>query len=204
MQRVIDQCRKRFGPSPRSFPLWSRLRYLRTPPPAWLRKRRSDGLWELYRQRSLLLTRGTIVWAHLVQANEVLFSPGKIDAPAMVIYSPDPYFDAHLDELAEMASRLFALKDTKPEDAELARFARFITDEMDRNLHVPIPSQISENRTVIATGIMVHRKHLPFGVLTESFFPLLALPEVTPATMILPERYWPDSLLRAWGKGKAR
>lgn len=199
MQQVIDECRRRITPAPRAFSLEQRLGYHRTPVPEWMRKNRADGLWEIYRKQGTVLVHGVVVWAYLVQANESLFQPGNTDAPATAIYSLDPYFDDHLETLADIADRLYALKSAASDDPEFAEFHRIITDEMDRSLHIPIPTHATEGRQVVATCIMVRRKHLPHGILSHGAFPMLVNPKETPATLILPSRYWSPTLLRAWG-----
>lgn len=199
MQEIIDQCRVRFGPAPRSFSLGERMA-LTTRPPAWMYKHRKDDLWEIYQRRDDLLQNGTVVWGCLVQANEILFAPGETDAPAMAIYSPDRYYDNHVDELADLASHLFRLKGTQPTIPALAEFARIITDEMTRPMRFPIPAMLAGGHDVFATSIMVQRAHLPHGFLTGGIFPLVIAPGRARATMILPSRYWPRVLQYAFAE----
>lgn len=50
---------------------------------------------------------------------------------------------------------------------------------------------------------MVHRPDLPDRYLASGLFPLVICPEATPATIILPARYWGDDLLALWRQRQA-
>lgn len=198
MKTIIEQCRKNFGPVPRSLTPRERCDYWSMPPPIWLRKDPGDGIWDIYRAKNILLEQGMVVWGVTVQANELLFMPGKSDCPAMVIYSTDACFDNNVEELHLLADQLFALKGTKPVDVELAHFAAVITNERDRSMCVAISHKLTRGRTVNSTNVMVFRKHLPNGVLSLRYFPLLIHPESTPCTIMLPYQYWPKLLRNLW------
>jgi len=159
-----------------------------------------DAIWRIYLQQGVLLTKGRIVWGTLIQANKQLFHPGMHDCPAMALYSLDPYFDTHPDELMALAHRLFSLKGTRPADRDELHFARVVTDEMDRSMHLPVPLSLTDGRECFASVIMVYRRHLPGRYLSQGLFPLLVRPEMTKVSMIVPSKYWSSDLLRAWGK----
>ena len=60
-----------------------------------------------------VLTRGKVVWGCIVQANQTLYQNRRIDlltVPAVILYSPDPFFDADPLELKAISERLFAGK----------------------------------------------------------------------------------------------
>ena len=92
---------------------------------------------------------------------------------------------------------MFALKHTEPEQVEEREFAEMITDEYRREMQVSVPKAIAEIEDVTLTSLVVFRKDLPNEYLTNSFFPLLTHPN-TPAVMIVPSKFWPNTLLRAW------
>jgi hypothetical protein len=60
-----------------------------------------------------------------------------------------------------------------------------------------VPKSITEIEGVTLTTLMVFRKDLPHGYLTNGFFLVLTHPN-TPAVMIAPSKFWPDAILRAW------
>ncbi len=194
MQNLIAEARDAIGPPPRRFGFLSRYR-LRVRPPSWMPK--TDELREVYRQQSLLLRRGDVVWGALVQANTLLFKPGPTDHPAMAVYAPTRDLDDSPYVLQGIARHLFRLKGTTPKGPAERRLAAMITNEMERGLGWVVPKSCTGGLDVRSTSFMVFRGHLPAGRLESGWFPLLAHPD-TPAVMILPARYWPPALVRRW------
>jgi hypothetical protein len=174
--------------------------YNRITRPDWARGR--DTPFEcIYQDYKRLLRRGEVVWGHIVQANTLLFKPGPDDCPAAAVFSLDPHFDDNLDELEHMARALFDLKRAEEYDKEVADFARAITNEYEVLFNRKLPKSVASGRTVYYTTIMVHRKHLPARSLKAGWFPLVVLPKESPASLILPSRYWDANLVRQWKKG---
>lgn len=163
-------------------------------PPTWMKD--TDGLSEVFRQQRTLLSQGRVVWGALVQANNLLFEPGPLDHPAMLVYSLDTYFDARPRELRLIGSKVFALKGTAPDDPELNSLARLITEEVDRSMGLQLPPVFSP-RDLRSAVYMVFRQHIPNGVLSCGLFPILTHPS-TPVVMILPFEFWPAELTILW------
>lgn len=193
---LLSATRETFGQAPRSFSLFSQL-YNRVYPPMWM-IRWGDDLRCVYRDQRKLFKEGKVVWGHIVQANNALFEPGKGNYPADMLYSLDPYFDNNLEALERIAHRLYGLKGKEVEDEEARYFSDAITDEHTRVLNVQLPKSLSGGREVYFTTFMVHRKHLPTGYLVSGWFPILALPGASDATMILPSKYWAADLIPLW------
>ncbi|MHB0934816.1 MAG: hypothetical protein ACYC6A_00370 [Armatimonadota bacterium] len=198
MDALIQDCRQRFKAPPRTFSFFDRIGYLRVPPPGWMRFVPKDKLWEIIHNQQMIFEQGQVVWGCLVQANMQLFERGRTDCPAMVVYSTDLYYDSHPDELAEIGHGLYSLKETQPDDPEERRFAEVITNELTRAMCLPVPKSRTDGRTVISTAILVHRRHLPKGILADGSFPLIILPRLTQAAIILPSRYWSPELIDLW------
>lgn len=170
-------------------------------PPWWMFEHRDRRFCVLFRDQDILLQKGKIVWGYLVQANNLLFQPGKWEHPAVIVYSPEPTFHNNLSLLSRIARGLYELKDKNlehPEMSDLRKFGEIITNEMDCPFNVVVPNIITMNRLVYFTSILVYRKHLPNGYLKSGWFPILVAPDNTPAAMILPARYWFSSLIEAW------
>ena len=72
-----------------------------------------------------------------------------------------------------------------------------ITDEYRREMRLSVPKAIAEIEDVTLTTLVVFRKDLPHEYLTNGFLPLLTHPN-TPAVIIVPSRFWPNAILRAW------
>jgi hypothetical protein len=198
MGKLLEGCRRSFGPAPRSFSMGDR-RHLSPLPPFWLLIRPKDRIWTLYKERSRLVSSGQVVWSAFVQANSLLFEPGSEDCPAAAVYSLDPRFDNEPGGLGRIAHALFALKGSVPSDPALQELVHDITDEMERTYNLRVPDSLTDGREVFLTCIMVHRRHLPEGYLKQGLVPLVVNPAVTGATMILPSRYWGPELRYFWG-----
>jgi hypothetical protein len=161
----------------------------------------SSPLCKVHQDKATLYREGRVVWGALVQANSRLFRQSWGDAPAVAVYSLDPYFKERPQELREIGRTLFQLKGTAPPDEDLARFAAILTDERTVELKLPVPVRLTGGRSVFYTTILVMRKHLPAGWLASSVFPLVVSPALTEATMILPSRFWDDALVTRWNAG---
>ena len=154
-----------------------------------------------YRDQYHLLRKGRIVWGCLIQANMKMFKAGAMNYPAVLIYSLDPIFDQYVCELGNIAEYLFSLKnkDLKhPEFSEVKVLADAITNERDSLFNYKIPLALSQNKQVYYTTFMFERKHLPRRYVTYKYFPILAAPEKTPAAMVLPSKYWAQTLKAMW------
>jgi hypothetical protein len=166
--------------------------YLRIPEPSWLA---GDDLQRLFDDHPKLLREGRVVWAHLVQANKALFSPGPSDAPAEIVYDPDGRLGP--EELKAAAQQLFQLKNTEPADAQAARIARHLTAEISRAFGLPAPASIGGG--LLLSTIVVARKHLPNHRVTMGHFPVIISDACKGSVMILPSRWWPRALAQEWG-----
>ena len=191
---LLHQVRQNLGPTPRRFG-WGEWFYLRAARPAWVR---SDPFFrQFYRRMSDLRRNGAVVWGALVQANELLFSPGADDCPASVLYSTDAWYETHLDELMELAGSLYDMKATAQADPWLQEFSRVLEDELDRAPGLQVPHSLTGGRNVYHTSVMVIRKHIPGRVLRASSFPMLVDPQ-RHLVQIVPSRFWPEALVRYW------
>lgn len=158
-------------------------------------------LYVTYYQKNLLLTKGIVVWGHIVQANSLLFKKGKNNYSAAIVYSLDPIFNSNLSQLSRIAWELYELKDRHvehPEVIDLKAIANAITNETDCLFNIKIPESIALDRVVYYTTIAVYRQDLPTKYLRNNWFPLLIAPGVTENVMILPAKYWHRNLVRTW------
>ena len=158
-------------------------------------------LYITYYQKNLLLTKGIVVWGHIVQANSLLFQKGKKNHSAAIVYSLDPIFNSNLSQLSRIAWELYELKNRRiehPEVIDLKAIAEAITNETDCLFNIRIPESIALDRVVYYTTIAVYRQDLPTKCLRNNWFPLLIAPGITENAMILPAKYWHNNLVRAW------
>lgn len=180
------------------------LKRLRLPRPAWLTE--SDSLSEIYRDRERLLREGTVYYAHVVQANTLLFRAlPQVDCPANLIFSIDGAVEEMPQLLSITAKRLFSYKGKAPEEIpeEWRAIAAAITNEHDRSVHTfVISAGVGAGLTVRFNSNMIFRRLLPRARLCGSLIPVLALPAHCNSLLILPRRYWSKNFRRAWIQGE--
>ena len=180
------------------------LKRLRLPRPAWLTD--SDPLSEIYFEKDRLLREGAVYYAHVVQANTLLFRAlPQVDCPASLIFSIDDAAAETPQLLRITAKRIFSYKGKPPEEIpeEWRTVAASITDEHDRSTHTfMISAGVGAGLTVRLNANMIFRRLLPRARLCGSLLPVLALPAHCNSLMILPRKYWTKSFRRAWIKGE--
>src|SRR5262249_12475956 len=108
MRNLLNECRTRFGDPPRSLSFMARLEF-RIFPPLWC-SLSNDPLLGLYDNQKRLRDRGRVIWGHIVQANSLLFEPGRQNFPANVIYEPHPMTEDNYESLTPVAQSICNLK----------------------------------------------------------------------------------------------
>lgn len=164
--------------------------YNRLTKPEWMQQSKDNRFEATYIDHGMLLRKGRIAIAKIVQANSLLYKPGEDNCPAAMVFSEDPYFEENPDKLGEIAYRLYGIKGSRCDDEELQRFSDILADEIVTLFNVEIPQKITYSRKVYFTSLMVHREHLPNRYIDFGCFPALIYPEKTEASIILPSRYW--------------
>ena len=160
-----------------------------------------DALHDHIETQRLLLKKGTVVWAAVVQANEKLYELNNHWYPAELICSTDPHFDSHPFELENLANAVFTLKGTEPDAPELQRLAAEITDEMTRSFGDPLPTpwlnDFTNGRNIRRYSVILDRYHLPERILTERLVPVLTHAGCN-NVMVLPASNWGPKMLELW------
>lgn len=169
--------------------------------PSWLDS--SDPMSEIYSKKSLLLQQGEIVYAHLVQANNILFKRfPPLNCPAQIVYSEEPYFVKHPEALQKIAWGIYDYKDqaldTVPD--EWKEVARVITDEYDRSDFKFSLNVVGQTLEYNFIPTMIFRKLLPKGKLYGNILPVLIKSDCK-QVMILPKEYWTKEFTDAWVMG---
>jgi hypothetical protein len=155
-----------------------------------------ERLWE----------HGRLVWGTVIRVHPGALEVGK-DAPiTLMLYSTEPFFDARIDALQEVAYHLRAL----PIRAlhEETTLPAGVTPQIERNaplFHYQVPTALSEGivpakeaSTLFLGSVRLHRSRLPLPLLTGLWFPLIIAPELTTTTMVLPQTYWAPALVERW------
>lgn len=163
--------------------------------PGWMG---SDSLTEIYRRQHLLLEKGMVVWAALVQANNALFAEGPHDMPALLAYSLERHFEARPQALHRIAQELVSYKGKEMPPA-LQHIGQYLASEQQRAQDLALPHLLTRRR-VMASSFLAIRKHLPDDVMKGAWFPVLTHPD-TLCLMIAPHKFWPPELVNAWKSG---
>jgi hypothetical protein len=199
--QLLQRCRQNFGSAPRQLAPGAQAEF-RLRPSLIMRMflvLTRDPLRNFLRDQDLLRDYGRVVWGHLVQANNALYEPSnRAVRPAVLLYSPDSYFDNRVELLGDLASELYDLKGNNAGDPELDRFVAAITDEMARAPRLLLPNSLCDGKEAFFATFLVQPSHLPVGYLAKGMFPVVICPERTEAVMILPAPYWPKELCDWW------
>ena len=179
-----------------------RLRNIILKRPEWLRS--SDPMSYIFKEKKDLLKNGTVCYAHIVQANTILFDwLPHTDHPAHIVYSTDPYIEENSDILEEAAHAIYQYKDV-PLDVvpeEWRELARVVTDERDRSGFTLSTERNAHTVKIHFLPTMIFRKLLPRRKLCGSFLPIITAPDCD-SVMILPKRYWTKEFRASWIRGE--
>lgn len=198
MHDLLQQCRSNFGEAPRQLSTWERLTYLRVPKPFWLWNNSSDELITLFRHTGELFRNGTVVWGHVIQANQLMFEDGLSNCSGELVYSIDDFSSVDPASLKDVAEALYDLKGTTPSHPDLVPIARYLTDEMSRVFRLPVPRSISPLVRCWISSTFFVRKHLPLRRLCAPLLPVIVNRRTPHVAILLPERYWPRRLVAWW------
>lgn len=168
--------------------------YLQVVPPDWLKQ---DILYKQILAMPMLLRHGRVVWAALVQANSLMFQPREENCPGEIVYDPTGTTEPGI--LLEMAQQLYQLKGTTPTQPDQLEYAHNLTGEMGRLFAHPFPQSLAATPLCISS-IWFWRPHLPNGMLSLAYFPILLCDDEAFAgqVMPLPALFWPAALQQQW------
>lgn len=195
---MLSECRENFGGTPRQFPIWDRLNYLRISKPSWLRSNPSDRLNQLVSQSSQVFQDGVLVWGQVVQANQLLFEPGKVNCPALLLYAPDSELQMDPTLLEDVAMRSYELKGTQPREKDRIELAKQLTDETARPMGLQVPRSVCSIGSLVMSCTICVRHHFPKRHLRGNIFPLVRHKNDPSLILPLPGRYWAKRLIEWW------
>lgn len=159
--------------------------------PNWLLQKTNDNLNLIYDNFENFYNNGEIYLSCILRANSALFRQINGDRPAQMLYTNDDYFYSHPEELLKISDNLYNIKKNNSyecnEDDELYKI---LNDDYYRPLNVKIPLDITNNHDVWVTSIMMIKEHIPFHKISNFFYPLLVLKDVSVGGMIVPKWYW--------------
>lgn len=175
----------------------------------------NDPINKIYTDMPILLESGEVYYAALIQANEILFQKKPfIDCPGNVLFSTSDIINENPFLLQKLATFIYSFKNTDEAPASIKRLVESITDEMERLFNVPIsltkvdifnsfPVALYGNDTAFYTTVMFFRDYLPTGVLRSGILPIVAAPDKTDISIILPKKYWSKTILKLYRGNKS-
>ena len=139
-----------------------------------------------------VIESGKIYYAHIVQANSRLFEDkafAMLTHPAVVIYSTDQYFEQNPLALSKLARFLFESRNTDNWAGKI------LNNEYEYESNLQVPMEWTDGRVVYMTTVMIYRKHLPLGYLSDSLLPIIANPQSATAVFVVDVKYWTQPLI---------
>lgn len=138
-----------------------------------------------------VLQSGRIFYGCIVQANELLFERGKnvYEAlPAVFIYSPDEFYKQSPDKLIGIADALYADKANNR-----------LRNETKYEFNNMVDPDLTDDRKVYMTDILVSRNHLPMGMIGgRRIMPIIADPKRQSSAFVVDCKYWTDKLINEY------
>ena len=177
------------------------------PKPFWVTE--DDSLSLLYDEFPVLMRRGAVYWANVVQVDPMMFKPVprfiKItgSGAAEIVYNHKRSKTAESDPLI-LQTFAHYLYETRGKPAEeipewLREAAAVITDGFDRSrVVIKTGKQDDFEMKIMMQAIIVFREHLPRGALKNSLLPIIAAPYKCESAMILPSFYWTNGFAGYW------
>lgn len=179
----------------------NRLQDIRLKRPAWLTF--SDPMSSVFKDKVALLKYGSVYFAHIVQANTILFKQlPHVDCPAHIVYSTDACIAENPDILQEIAHQLYRYKHTSLEAVpkQWREIVRVIADEYDRSAFTFSVEYRGHSVEIHFIPTMIFRKLLPKRKLCGSLLPILIAPNCK-SVMLLPKRFWTKEFRSFWTRG---
>lgn len=151
-----------------------------------------DELLNLYNMQAEFFEHGQFGLGAIVMANTKLFKWGILDLPAYIVYSLDEYYNdaQHMQELVNIAGKIYDLKGRRQENETLRQIAYAIELETSREFGIKLPYDMTSGRDVFFTNIMINRKYLPKKKLDRKVYPFNILVGRRPDAMLIPHWYW--------------
>lgn len=171
--------------------------------PTWMK---SDDLLNcIYNNKEYTLAHGEVYYAHIVQANNVLFeSVFPLDLlpdcnnPANIVFSESEYFEENPMVLGDIAHELFLYKySEKPVPEEYIEIVDYIRDEYDRSM-VQFQPLDMDGIYINFIATLIYRPFLPKRYLRSSLLPIIASNEHPDSAIILPKKFWSPEFTQAW------
>ncbi len=140
---------------------------------------------------------GRTTWGSVLLAEKALFQGGGSDHAGMVIWSPTGEFDRHPEKLRRIGQTIFAQRDADDADPDLEALRAVIRDPAQRVAGFWVPSKLTGGSPVFLSSVILHRRHLPRGLLLRDLVPL-RVGEEWDFPVVVPASHWGPQLTDWW------
>lgn len=168
--------------------------YLQITPPQWLV---GDELYKQVLAMPTLYQHGRVVWGCVVNTPDQMYHAGDEHCTGEILY--DPTGRTPPDKLQFLAQQLYQLRGKKPQYPDQQDYIQHTQNEHSRLSYHPYPNSLSE-QAIRISSIWFWRDHLPNGMLSMTYFPILICQDekFLGQTMVLPAWFWPKKLRDEW------
>jgi hypothetical protein len=170
--------------------------YLQIIAPQWIM---GDELYKQVLAMPTLYQHGRVVWGCNVHTSELMYHPGDEHCDGEILYDPTGRTDPL--RLFDLAQQLYAIRQKKSKFTDQLMYIKHANTEHSRISNHPYPQSLS-TLPVRISSIWFWRDHLPNGMLSMPYFPILICDDekYLGQAMVLPSWFWPKELREEWQK----
>lgn len=139
-----------------------------------------------------VINSGKVYYGYLVDANSSLFknkSVATLTYPAVAIFSTDNYFEQNPLALKKIA------RDMLEDSAIVSWIQKIVQQKREFRSAVQLPAKLTDGREIFITTVLIDRRQLPLGYLSDSLLPIIADPLSPTAVFAVDVKYWTKSLI---------
>lgn len=140
---------------------------------------------------------GRTTWGAVLLAEKALFQGGGSDHAGMVIWSPTGEFDRHPEKLRRIGQALYAQRDATEPDPDLDALRAVLRDPAQRVAGFWVPPKLTGGSPLFLSSVVLHRRHLPRGLLLRDLLPL-RVGEEWDFPVVVPSSHWGSDLSEWW------
>ncbi|MBX2798332.1 MAG: hypothetical protein KTR31_11700 [Myxococcales bacterium] len=197
MRRELDALRRVFTPPPRTLSpdVIAALELPKTRP-EWIYGDRLSAIYDRYRE---IVQHGELALGVIMMANRTLWEPGDNDAPASIVYTFDPVLQEWPERMEQIRHRLYEFHGSTG-TPERDPWRRLLLDRLnsgyERTMHQRIDPEITGGFVAYESAVMLFRRHLRGGVVSDRFLPMLVLRRggAPHPAVVVPASLWPGGL----------
>lgn len=139
-----------------------------------------------------VIDSGKVYYGYVIEANHQLFQAKNVatlTCPAVVVYSTDKYFEENPLALKDIVAPMRKIQVVK-------NWAnKILKNPTECFSSIQVPRSFTDGREIYMATVMVYRRHLPLGYLSDFMLPIVADPSSQTAAFVVDVKYWTKSLI---------